>query len=78
MTKYSSILDYLCSVLDKIPATIKSKEVTYVYEAPNGRKFGVTNQIAQGIVIASDKVKEGFGGTLTPVPFNEENYIILC
>lgn len=78
MTKYSSILDYLCSVLDAIPATINSKEVTFIYEAPNGRKFGVNNQIAQGIQIAADKVSGGFGGTLTPVPFNSENYIILC
>lgn len=62
----SAIMDYLCSVLDIIPASINNPSVTYHYSTlTNNRTYGITGPMAQAIRIVSERVGEnGEGGIL--------------
>lgn len=68
MEKYnpliSAILDYFCDLVKKgiFPATIHSQEVTWVWTAPNGHSYGITDIMAQSIMIICDKFEEQYSG----------------
>ena len=74
---YSAILDYLCSVADSIPCTINSPEVTYIWETPTGKKYGLTSVHAQALEIISERIGErNTGGILYRVE-SVSNYVLL-
>ena len=45
---YSAILDYLSSVVDSIPCTINSPDVTHIWETPTGKKIWPNKRSCSG------------------------------
>lgn len=77
MKTYSAILDYLYSVIDTVPVTINAVEVTWIWEMPNGKRYGLTTAHAISLQIIANRIGEHFGaGIIYPID-NIDNYIIL-
>lgn len=63
----SAIVDYLYNMAFKgiLPLTINSPDVTWIWTMLNGKKYGITNAMAQTICCISERCQEnGEGGTL--------------
>ena len=74
---YSAILDYLSSVADSIPCTINAHEVTHIWEAPTGKKYGLTSVHAQALEIISERIGERNAGGILYRVESVSNYVLL-
>ena len=74
---YSAILDYLSSVVDSIPCTINSPEVTHIWETPTGKKYGLTSVHAQALEIISERIGERNAGGILYRVESVSNYVLL-
>ena len=74
---YSAILDYLSSVVDSIPCTINSPDVTHIWETPTGKKYGLTSVHAQALEIISERIGERNAGGILYRVESVSNYILL-
>ena len=74
---YSAIHDYLSSVVDSIPCTINSPDVTHIWETPTGKKYGLTSVHAQALEIISERIGERNAGGILYRVESVSNYILL-
>ena len=74
---YSAILDYLSSVVDSIPCTINSPDVTHIWETPTGKKYGLTSVHAQALEIISERIGEKNAGGILYRVESVSNYVLL-
>ena len=74
---YSAILDYLSSVVDSIPCTINSPDVTHIWETPTGKKYGLTSVHAQALEIISERIGEKNAGGILYRVESVNNYVLL-
>ena len=74
---YSAILDYLSSVVDSIPCTINSPDVTHIWETPTGKKYGLTSVHAQALEIISERIGERNAGGILYRVESVNNYVLL-
>ena len=69
----SAIADYLYNMglANVLPVTKNAPEVEWIYTFINGSEYGITNAMAQTIMIISERIGEnGEGGTLKPLRGN--------